>query len=199
MRIFILGCPRSGTSIVSTALWNLGVDMGIGNLLYKDGYFKCEDLKMATINAKILRRSGIKSDEAKLDDYKKVRVIDFEPMIKKYIKQRDDRSKVWAVKDTRLAPLFPIWQKYLGDVKVIACYRNPHYVESTTVKRENKRFVGFKMACNYEKILDSIDEKIDVEFDDIKNNPRVVLTGIINDLGLEPTEKEFERAINFIY
>jgi hypothetical protein len=131
---------RSGTSALSGVLSLL--DVYLGSDLMKPtqenpkGYF--ENNALYRVNEKLLAQMGSSwSDmfytEAKLD-----KAIDLTPL-KETIRKEFGCSQLFAIKDPRLAYLFPLYRRALEEmgitIKVVLPYRNPFEVASSLKKR----------------------------------------------------------------
>ena len=198
--ILVLGMHRSGTSAL-TGLLSL-LDVYLGSELMKatfaneKGYF--ENTILYRINEKLLAQMNSSWDdvfynEEKLDCIKEINEL------KKAIKLEFEYAGTFAIKDPRLAFLFPLYKKVLDeldiDIKIILPYRNPIEVANSLNRRDgmplekgmllwayhflltekfsrgyNRAFVSFdELIANTSKIVDTLSTKLEINFSDKYN------------------------------
>lgn len=137
----VIGEGRSGTSLVSSILHKMGVDMGEsrfkgankGNPL---GFF--ENLDFIKMNIKILEDNGFDINKFPVPDPKKVAKL--APKYDKEIKALVDKFQkgCWGAKDPRFLYTFPLYKPYMESVHFIICYRNPLSVALSLRHQDNK-------------------------------------------------------------
>jgi hypothetical protein len=168
--IIIVGCGRSGTSLVAGCFSKAGYNMG-DDLLPADssnlkGYF--EDRLVNTINDEIIRKSYPKKREF-LGEW----IFDDENFLyrnrwlasvslnvhlytSKIIEQqiRELCKSPFCYKDPRFSYTLPIWRRYLKDVVFICVFRHP-FSTSRSIIKESREFVGLhNLRMDYGVALD---------------------------------------------
>ena len=129
--ILILGMHRSGTSALSGTL-NL-LDVYLGSDLMKPhkevnskGFY--ENTLLYKVNKKLLKQIGSSWDDAFYSESKLNSEVDTTEL-EKVLKQEFQYSQLFAIKDPRLAYLFPLYTKALTnlgiEIKVVIPFRNP--------------------------------------------------------------------------
>jgi len=193
--IFVVGVNHSGTSMVAGILLKLGFDMGNlaseENRSRKDTYRIYEDIDLTKINnwfiATKLKRHWT---NVWVDDWKILDNKVSEERIKKYIEHRQKNTKGrWGAKDPRIACLFPLWAKYLGDVKFIILKRDAHRIAGSIMRwsvspYNRDRYVD--MAKRYTNIIDKV----------IKEYPDKCL--VINYESTQNSNKDREKTLRKI-
>jgi hypothetical protein len=122
-QIICLGIYRSGTSLISGTLAQLGIDVGDHrNLSHPTanpwGYWEDEDL--IALHIRLLELTGkkrfydLEKDDCDkiLDNPKANRIV------KEYIKKRDEKE-VWGVKDPRMIYFWKLFEKHLTHPNLI--------------------------------------------------------------------------------
>ncbi len=143
--ILILGMHRSGTSALTGTLEKLGVHLGndlmVQNEYNPKGYF--ENNRLYKINEKLLAQCNSNWDDvffmsAKLELLKNSPLLE---ELKSTLQDEFGNSPLFAIKDPRLAYLFPIYAHILNeldiDIKVVIPYRNPLEVADSLHKRDH--------------------------------------------------------------
>lgn len=133
--IVILGPNRSGTSLTTSILHDLGVHIG-DELLgkhpsQKKGHW--ENVLFYRLNMDILRSAGGKWDNP--PSYGKIRAVkpQFEGRIINTI--RKSRKKLWGWKCPRTCLTIPLYFPHLRDVKFVLVYRETKSIISSLLKR----------------------------------------------------------------
>ncbi len=192
--ILILGMHRSGTSAL-TGVLNL-LDVYLGNTLMKanfaneKGYF--ENDKIFEINEILLSQCDSSwndtfYNEAKLECIQEVDTL------KSIIKKEFEYSNLFAIKDPRLALLFPIYKKVLEslsiDIKIILPYRNPLEVASSLHKRDSmSKEKGMLLWAFYFLLAEKYSRDYDrvfIDFDILMTNPQKIMTIISEKLHID--------------
>jgi len=175
--LLVLGMHRSGTSALTGLLSKLDVYLG-SDLMRADfanekGYF--ENNILYRINEKLLAQIGSSWDDIfynkeKLDAIKEIGEL------RSAIKSEFEYAKSFAIKDPRLALLFPVYEKVLDElginIKIILPYRNPLEVANSLKRRDNMPLekgmllwayhflLAEKFSRGYERVFVSFDELI---------------------------------------
>ncbi|RUM66640.1 MAG: hypothetical protein DSZ03_00890, partial [Sulfurimonas sp.] len=139
--ILVLGMHRSGTSALTGVLNLLDVYLGTtlmkANFANEKGYF--ENDKLFKVNEALLSQCDSSWDDVFYNEEKLQHVEEMDTL-KAIIKQEFEFSNIFAIKDPRLALLFPIYKKVLEElnvsIRIILPYRNPVEVASSLNKRD---------------------------------------------------------------
>jgi hypothetical protein len=203
-QVVVLGMHRSGTSLLSSILQILGVNMGedligaeIGNPY---GHF--EDRDFVIINKKIIREAGGKDFfPPSINDILELKE-NFEKQIKNLV---SNRKGIWGWKDPRTSLTIPLYMPYLDNPWFIHCIRNEEEVASSLNKRNNLTLEDGKNAKNIydESIYDffntyRINDYLTVDFNDLKSHPEKTIQSISNFLGLECDATTIKNAVKKI-
>jgi len=128
--ILVLGMHRSGTSALTGTLYLLDVYLGSklmeANIANEKGFF--ENNNLYKVNDTLLKECGSAWDDIFYKEDKLENITNINNL-KIIIKKEFEYSNLFAIKDPRLAYLFPIYEKVLKeldiDIKIILPYRNP--------------------------------------------------------------------------
>lgn len=156
--LIIIGMHRSGTTLLSKILENLGIFMGIKKEINNESIF------FLKINDWIMRQFNASWDQPHnmnfLDDttithiknaitrpLKDIRSIEFLGL-KNYLKYKDIRNLdiPWGWKDPRTTFTLEIWIKIFPEAKILHIYRNPIDVAESLRKREKELDSQFQMT-----------------------------------------------------
>ncbi|MFW9871687.1 MAG: sulfotransferase family protein [Candidatus Thorarchaeota archaeon] len=157
MTIVVLGMHRSGTSLVSGLLHNMGVNMGEkllkSNINNPKGFF--EDVDFYNLNRKLLNEAGGSwNNPPKIKTLNKV-LNNNRRKIKELI-ERKDRNNLWGWKDPRTVLTIEGYINFLNECKFIIVCRNILSVAHSLDKKKKKRvnFVdAIQLASIYERRL----------------------------------------------
>lgn len=206
-RFIIIGCHRSGTSLLSEILKTNKVFIGNDLVGHYESYF------YQTINRTILNRHNARWDYPKSFQYLSSdlfqRDINYikeaynSKLYKKYLGLSNMLvKKDWVGwKDPRNSLTLKQWKTIHPDLKIIHIYRNPYDVASSLITRENKRKPSdpnmsyrlrkmedaIELWVEYESIIEdykkeySKDVLITIKYEDLLMNSHKVL-GEISDL-----------------
>jgi len=183
--ILVVGMHRSGTSALAGVLNLLGVYLGSklmeANFANEKGYF--ENNKLYKINEALLFECHSFWDDPFYHEKKLENIKNFNNL-KITIKKEFEHSKIFAIKDPRLAVLFPIYKKVLKeldiDIKVILPYRHPIEVASSLNSRDkisiekgmllwgNHFLLAEKHTLDYARVFICFDELMTQTEDTIK-------------------------------
>jgi hypothetical protein len=196
--ILVLGMHRSGTSALTGVLGLLDVYLGSelmkANFANEKGYF--ENNILYKINEKLLAQinsswNDVFYDEEKLDTIKEI------DELKKAIKSEFEYAETFAIKDPRLAYLFPLWEAALKrlkiDIKIILPYRNPIEVANSLNKRDGMSLEKGMLLWAYhfllaEKFSRGYD-RVFVGFDELIANTNATIKMISSALSVDFQEK----------
>ncbi len=213
--IVILGMHKTGTSIVAGALARLGVDMGrsidqeskrddISNPL---GHY--EDWDFQKLNKKILKKAnGDWKNPPKKENIIKQK-NKFQKQIKNLINKKE--STLWGFKDPRTTLTIDLFLPYLKNPYFLICHRKDKDVIDSIQRRIADR--GDKEMSDKEikKIINQYKssiksffkqnpnlKRLDIDFKKLNNKKRDQIEKIMDFLNLNPTQKQKEKAIQFI-
>ncbi|MBU3004206.1 sulfotransferase [Paraglaciecola arctica] len=198
-QIIVLGMHRSGTSMLSKLLINLGVDMGdgnhVGSISNVDGHN--EDTEMRVINEAIL--STLKStwdDPPKKEDI--AHIEDF--ICKQYTEFVDKRGGLWGVKDPRLSLFASELDKVLTNPKYIFILRNEDSVAKSLNVRDGMSIdKAKKLKCKYDEyIVDFLSNKshLKIQYEDLIDSPTQVLFSICKFLEIKVRKEAISHIRN---
>ncbi|MCW4442355.1 sulfotransferase [Vibrio splendidus] len=190
-QIVVLGMHRSGTSILSKVLINLGVDMGEGDsqggISNIDGHN--EDFDMLSINEEFLQILGASwhtPPEAALIEINKNHIQ------RAYADFVEGKSGLWGVKEPRLSLFVKYLDVHLDNPKYIYITRNSEQVEKSINVRDG---IPTNECCLIKKQYDEciksflIDKKsLNITYERLLSEPEKTLTSICNYLDLEYDE-----------
>lgn len=141
----ILGAQRSGTSVTSHMISQLGVDFGSPNNFLQDAHNPIFfELKWVNqYNNKLINALGYKYTDFFLpleEDFERANTTELEKELQKLINAEWHRSQLIGIKDPRFSLTFPVWQKLLlgygYQLNVILTFRHP----STFLESNKKLF-----------------------------------------------------------
>lgn len=173
--ILVLGMHRSGTSALTGFLSLLDVYLGSelmkANFTNEKGYF--ENNILYRINEKLLAQVNSSWDDVFYDEKKLESVKELDEL-KKAIKSEFEYADTFAIKDPRLAFLFPVYKQVLDEldvhIKIILPYRNPIEVANSLSKRDSMPLeegmllwayhflLAEKFSRGYDRVFVSFDE-----------------------------------------
>ncbi len=198
--ILILGMHRSGTSALTGTLGLLDIDLG-NNLMTADednekGYF--ENQNFYNINENLLAQINSSWEDIFFDESKLSHIKDTDEL-KRILKNEFEKSSIFAIKDPRLAYLFPVYEKVLKelniDIKIIIPYRNPIEVATSLESRNHFSLekgmllwlyhilLSEKFSRNYKRVF--------IEFNELISNTKNVIQVMSKEL-----ELDFNSAYN---
>ncbi|HIP14590.1 MAG TPA: hypothetical protein EYG74_03770, partial [Sulfurimonas autotrophica] len=196
--ILVLGMHRSGTSALTGTLHLLDVYLGSklmkANFANEKGYF--ENNELFKINEALLFECQSSWDDTFYHEEKLENIKNFDNL-KTIIKKEFEYSKIFAIKDPRLAFLFPIYKKILKelniDIKVILPYRNPIEVASSLNSRDGISMEKGMLLWGYHFLLAekySRDfERVFVGFDELMTQTEDTIKLISKSLKIGLDEK----------
>ena len=196
--ILVLGMHRSGTSALTGVLELLDVYLG-SNLMQGTqdnvkGYF--ENNELFQINEALLAQCDSAWDDVFYNEDKLQNIKNVENL-KAIIKKEFEYSKIFAIKDPRLAFLFPIYKKVLDEldikIKVILPYRNPLEVAKSLNKRDGISMEKGMLLWGYYFFLAEIYsrscQRVFVGFDELMEKPQESISKISQFLNIDLNNK----------
>lgn len=197
--VFVLGMHRSGTSVLSNTLNDLGVSFGEDHIPHNEnvntkGFW--EDVHVVNYNEDLLSRMNARwfsiNGQLTYGEYSP----DSEEVIEAANVLRDIFSRsskdLVGIKDPRLCVLLPIWklaaQKLLLNIKVVWIWRSPHEVAASLANRDNlDTLTSTFLWCKYNlSALSSLDgiEYVVVSYEDLILNQSIVVERVLTELNL---------------
>jgi len=141
----VLGPGRSGTSLVTRLIAELGVDLGEnllpGNRFNPDGYF--EDRAIMGLHKELLSGLGLGEPYGSIlpmpEDWQaRDEVVAIERRIAAYLTEKLSGRERWAIKDPRISMLLPLWRRIAGEagieLKFIVSVRHPAAVAASIAR-----------------------------------------------------------------
>lgn len=201
--ILILGMHRSGTSALSGTLNILDVYLGSDLISAREninprGYY--ENTLLCKVNEKLLKQIGSSWDDVFYNESIPLTHIDTYEL-GELLKQEFQYSQLFAIKDPRLAYLFPLYTKALSDigveVKVIIPFRNPLEVANSLSKRDKFSKEKCLLLWAYHFLLSEKQSRdyprVFTRFDELINSPLNVINLIDESLDFDLVSKFDEK------
>lgn len=196
--ILVLGMHRSGTSALTGMLSLLDVYLG-SELMEADfgnekGYF--ENTEFYRINEKLFFECDSSWDDIFYNE-EKLENIQNTDRLKKIIEKEFRYSNIFAIKDPRLAFLFPIYKKVLEDlninIKIVIPYRNPLEVASSLHTRDGISMEKGMLLWSYYFLLAEVysrgNQRVFVSFDELIKKPQESIAKISQFLNIDLNNK----------
>jgi len=196
--ILVLGMHRSGTSALTGVLSLLDVYLGSelmeANFANEKGYF--ENNILYKINDKLLKQINSSWNDTFYDEEKLEKISGLDEL-KVALKSEFKYANTFAIKDPRLAYLFPIYKKVLKrlkiDIKIILPYRNPLEVANSLKKRDAMPLEKGMLLWAYhflmaEKFSRGF-ERVFVNFDELIAHTSEVIDTVSSKLSLNLVDK----------
>jgi len=189
--ILVLGMHRSGTSALTGMLRLLDVYLGSelveGNGANAKGYF--ENNTLCLINEKLLNQVDSSWDDVFFDEEKISDVKDVGGL-KNHIKMEFKDRNNFAIKDPRIAFLFPVYKRVLEElginIKIIIPFRHPVEVASSLNRRDNFSYEKGILLWAYHFLLAEKSsrefERVFIDFNELISNSRSAVTLISEKL-----------------
>ncbi len=210
MKIVVLGMHRSGTSVLTGIIGELGFFVGVEDELLdaqKDnpkGFYERKDIVDA--NNKLLRDNNLEWFLPTGINNLKTGIEDFKTSSSEIINKLQSEQSNFVIKDPRLCILFKYWEDLLPseETKIIIINRNPFEIAQSLLKR-NKIDLHHSIALwefyqntaisstqNYQRLV--------VNYDDLLTNPEQEYHRIIEFLEIKEdstnTQSSFTKKIN---
>lgn len=192
--ILVLGCHRSGTSLITKSLESLGVNLGTRlQPAAPDnpaGFY--EDLDFQIVNQAVLQSAGADWDTLGPVD---IRNASVSQIVRSLVDDRTKRFPIFGVKDPRFCRTLPFWRKILGDYAEISCVyvlRNPMDV-AASLKIRNGMDIDKGLNLWLVNMLDALTEadpfwpRVVVDYDRMIEDPMRELTRMSDALDLPIT------------
>jgi hypothetical protein len=146
MQVFVLGMHRSGTSLLSRLVHELGLFVGEVDELMPaqpcnvEGFW--ERLDVSELNELLLETAGgswdcpppLRTLEGTWSKPEKTEVAQASARARAII-ARLDREGAWSVKDPRASLTWPFWRRHLPSARVLVAVRDPFEVGASLVAR----------------------------------------------------------------
>ncbi|MBE3607097.1 hypothetical protein CCAL13119_09185, partial [Campylobacter sp. RM13119] len=200
--ILVLGMHRSGTSALTGVLSLLDVYLGSelmkANIANEKGYFENDILYR--INEKLLSEINSSWNDVFYNEEKICNIKDTEEL-KAVIKSEFEYADIFAIKDPRLAFLFPVYKKILEElninIKIILPYRNPIEVANSLNKRDEMPLEKGMLLWAYhfllaEKFSRGYD-RVFIRFDELMSNTSNVIQDVSEKLNINFLDKFSEN------
>ena len=202
--IVVLGMHRSGTSVLTRALSELGVYLG-GNLMEglpdnPKGFY--EDVDVVSLNDEILRSVSSEWNSTIFHQVSDDLMREFKQRAINIIVSKFNGHALFAVKDPRITMLQYFWRSVFDELGICMRYilanRHPFSVAESLVKRnEMHRNVGLVLWLKHQvagmnTILDQ--GGLVVNYEQFLENPGAVLANINIFLGSPLSDVEITRS-----
>ena len=186
--VIIIGMHRSGTSMLTRFISDLGVFMGNDKsendeskffqninrwLLYQSGASWDTPLNTSNLNSYFIEKSS-KILDHRLHSIWSVKYLG----LNKFLKYRgiQNMQEPWGWKDPRNTLLLPIYKKIFPNAKIVHIYRNPIDVAISLQTRENKKqeqnnskkeklkvfFLKYERVINHSLVVEDLKKGIDL-------------------------------------
>lgn len=202
--VIVLGMHRSGTSIVAGIINKLHVNMG-KKLLGKSwtnpyGHFEDEDFMK--LNVRILQSSGGSWDNPPVQNDICAQKSKFEVEIKDLVRTKN-RNHFWGWKDPRTSLTMELYMPYLRKPHFIVVHRSEQCIVDS-LQRRNKiteESAGELIKIYQSRIKALLDQYSDIptlhiSYEDLTNNPEMILGRIVTFLKLSISEKKYRKAVS---
>jgi len=188
MQIIVLGMHRSGTSMLSKVLSNLGIEMGsdgVGKEIYNiEGHY--EDGEMLALNKEILSYLG-----GGWDNLPNEEIVNKNKnyILNKYLYFVSKKNGTWGVKEPRLSIFAHFLHQTLSNPKYIFMIRDELDVAKSLKARNNLTIKqGIELKYQYDEIIKSFlsdKEYLLIKYNELQSNPREELFRLSEFLGVE--------------
>lgn len=212
--IVVLGMHRSGTSLLSSVLMELGINMGSqmlgANHSNPMGHF--EDLDFYTLNKKILRCAGGDWRDFPIREELEASITahldESEKLIK--FKQFVNKKNAWGWKDPRTVLTHSLYTTHLKnkDTLYIFLWRNTDDIAKSLYRREGGELNSHKkLAEQYHKIMHAIYESIPshavykIDFEDLYTNPEKTIRSLTSSVQIKnvfPTNDILKKSARVV-
>lgn len=207
----ITGMHRSGTSMVTQALYKCGINLGNSNLLMNlhpsnpDGHF--ELLPMKCLNDDLLKISGGSWDHPPItdlnwEDEKFIALYDKASQIIQQLTSQPPTNHSFGIKDPRLALTLPFWQRIFTYTHLVVCIRHPIEVALSLQSRNAMPIEsGLELWLAYNHRLLALSTRKNIIFTHYHSwlrNSRQEINRIVEFLGLCPSHEQLENAITSV-
>lgn len=200
--IIVLGCHRSGTSMIAGVLAHMGVFMGEDLIMGEmpenpKGYY--EDREAVAINADLLEEAnGGWEDLPTTEEI--LKAVEDTPEIghrmTEFIAKRSEAHAMWGWKDPRTVATFPAWEPHLNghDVQLVTIQRKFSTVCQSLHTREKGKMDWQEVADlvqSYRERLDIIEHKTrypvhSLRYEDVLRSPYSHVLGLSTAINFRP-------------
>lgn len=189
--ILVLGMHRSGTSAITGVLSMLGAYLGTDlmeeNFANVKGYF--ENNNLYKINDELLEQANSSWDDEFFEEDKISNIEGYEKL-KNEIKNEFQNSSLFAIKDPRIAFLFPLYKSVLKElninIKIIVPFRSPIEVaESLNIRNNFSHEKGILLWAHHVLLAEKYSREFDrvfIKFDELLLNTKSIVTLISDKL-----------------
>jgi hypothetical protein len=213
--LIILGMHRSGTSLLTGLLSQVGVQMG--KSLYapqkgvnEKGFWEHEDI-VDTHDELLLNLDSQWDDLLPLADnwWESPRIRPFAEKLNNLVRRDFSSARVWALKDPRMCRLLPLWLSILAasQIKItfVCMSRNPFEVAASLQKRDGfSREKAFVLWLDHSLSAEFHSRgwpRIFIEFDDVVRSPAPTLLKIEQESAAvfpTPVNEAIEKIGSFV-
>jgi O-antigen biosynthesis protein len=205
--IIVLGMHRSGTSVITSGLQVMGVDLGANLMPASEGNNSrgfWEDVDINRLNIEMLHFLEIDwhfltpVQPADVDTLCKNGYLQRAQQI---LQEKTTAKKRFGIKDPRIAKLLPFWKEVFAHSQISADYvlviRHPLSVGSSLAKRDGFDFEKSHLLW-LEHVIGSLvgtqgENRVLVDYDLFMQIPEAELTRIAKQLGLAIDAAELQR------
>ena len=225
--IIVIGMHRSGTTLTTRLLEDLGISMGT-----KQGINTSEDLFFQKLNELLLQLSNATWDNPNSIS----RVLqnqDFNIALTKVIthkltkhnsiqlspkSSKDVKNNMWGFKDPRNTYTLPIWLNIFPNAKVINVVRNGQSVVSSLLNREEKNlrrgkslslvslipslsldlWAEYAMTAHKNCSRLSNDKYLEIRYEELLESPETTIQQIIKFLEIDTDQRIVNNAVSIV-
>ncbi len=205
--VVVLGMHRSGTSLVAGILEKLGVNMGkrqVG-VHWSNPLGHYENIDFVKMDDKILEKAGGTWDNPpEISDI--LRLTSDEKLmseIEKVVRINEDTVWGWKVPTTSLT--IELYLPFLTDPHFVVCYRDPEAIARSLKKRDDMdREKALQLTDHYIKSIKEFFRRhpelkyIEIHYEDVVKNPEEAIRGLIDFLGIRPTQEQINNALSLV-
>lgn len=220
--IIVVGMQRSGTSALSGALRELGLDFGKDELLYPGdsnnlpGFF--EHRRATIFNLRCLETFQMHPTSfTRLPDYWKnhPEAASLKELLKDFLKEEFNRNARWGIKQPLTSLVLPIYNEVFRELGLsphyVLCVRNPLEVMQSESRLDfggsyrvmaplGKKAIGSWLRYTLGSIADSVGHKLTVVgYDRLLAEPRQEIESVLaKHTDWNPSESEWSHAVGTI-
>ncbi len=209
MQVFVLGMHRSGTSLLSRVVHELGLFVGEPNELMPaqpcnvEGFW--ERLDVSELNERLLELAGGSWDcppslRALEGAAARPSTVAMEEAVARArsILARLDREGDWSVKDPRASLMWPFWKQLLAQPRVLVAVRDPFEVAASLVARHGcTETLGLSLWKAYNEAIlrfTRADERTVVAYHVLLDDPARETQRVASALGLHASTERVAAA-----
>lgn len=203
-QIVVLGMHRSGTSLLSKILHELGIDMGVERIVKSKsnvfGYY--EDMDFLILNQKILESANGSWNTIFKPGQLELISENYKEDIKTLIDQKNEKG-IWGFKEPRTSLLINTYHKFFDNPKYIYIMRDKKEVCLSLNKRDqlsideaeklydyyNKEIQTFLQSVNLNQVLF-------ITYENLVNESYTIIMKIKTFLNLSINQKELKKIIS---